>query len=444
LTAETDKREAYVGEQVLFIFRLYTSVSIQNAQLSLPDFKDFIAEELIKERKYEVDLEGVRHAVNEWRLALFPTQAGSRETGVSQVKASVPVSRTISPFNDPFFQRYGGGTNLENRTFTAPSIAINVKKLPPAPQGFTGLVGQFSISSRLSTEALSMGDTANLGIEISGKGNIGEAGLPAFPETPFFKVYPGKPVLKVNKTLQGIEGKKTFQYAFVAERPGAASIPALEVYYFNPQTETYEKLSTETKAIAIRGGATGEKLVTAGLEEPAGLITPPKANLDLRGLKPPSTILSNQEAAGWEKMIWCTVLLGPPMLYFLYLGWERRKAAALASADDRKRSRAFKSAKTAVNRLNGGEIKKDLSILSAILKKYISDRFLVKGEALTPLEVEGLLESKNIPAEVIRRMIYLLDQMDSWKYGGMMGSLPDERELKIEVMELLREIEKAL
>src|SRR5262249_43728945 len=88
VTSETDKKETYVGQQILFTFRLYTSVNIQGAQLALPDFKDFITEELVKERKYEVELGGRRYAVNEWRMALFPTKAGSIETGETTVKGN--------------------------------------------------------------------------------------------------------------------------------------------------------------------------------------------------------------------------------------------------------------------------------------------------------------------------------------------------------------------
>jgi len=62
VTAETDRKEAYVGQQVIFTFRLYSTVSISGATLSLPDFKDFFTEELMKERKYETELGGRRYA----------------------------------------------------------------------------------------------------------------------------------------------------------------------------------------------------------------------------------------------------------------------------------------------------------------------------------------------------------------------------------------------
>lgn len=444
LTAQVDKNEAYVGEQILFTFRLYSGVSLANAQLSLPDFKEFISEELIKERKYQVDLEGKRYAVNEWRIALFSTKAGKLATGPSSVKASVSsIFSRRPPFNDPFYRGFPRTQRMVPKTFTAPSVTIEVKNLPPAPQGFLGLVGNFKISSHLTQDVLNLGDTTNLEVEVSGTGNINEANLPPLASTPFFKVYPGNPSLDLRKSLQGLSGKKKFTYALVADRPGETTIPSMNLYYFNPQLEKYEKLSTTQETVRIQGRRRQEKLVTAGIDEPGGMFAPPPRALDLRELKPPSDILFSQALAPWEALLWWILLLGSPVTYLGFGIWEKGKKRALAQADDKKRSKAFKRAKVALGqtlKVDGGG---GFSQFTGVLKGYISDRFLIKGAALTPLEVERLLQSKRIPEEVVRRMVYLLEQLDSWKYGGMKNNLPPETELKTEITNLLREIEKA-
>jgi hypothetical protein len=41
-------------------------------------------------------------------------------------------------------------------------------------------------------------------------------------------------------------------------------------------------------------------------------------------------------------------------------------------------------------------------------------------------------------------MVYLLEELDSWKYGGTAGEVPKSLQMKNEIVDLLREIEKAL
>ncbi|MFO1462199.1 MAG: BatD family protein [bacterium] len=440
LTAETDRKEAYVGQQILFTFRLYSSVSIQGAQLSLPEFKDFFTEELVKERKYETQLNGRRYAVNEWRFAIFPTKAGTLQTGETRVKGNVPVRIQNDPFNDPFFQ--GFAMTTKPRTFSAPSVELKVKELPTPPQDFTGLVGNFAMASTLSKDTVNLGESTNLKVEISGKGNIREANLPELQELDYFKVYPSKPEVSLDRSLTGLSGKKTFEYALVADRPGSTSVPALEFSYFNPDTATFEKLSTAPLTVHILGSPSGEKLVTAGLEDSKGAVAPATGVFDLRPIKPAAAILYSQALLPWERAAGWGLLVGSPLAFFGLLGLQRYRARSLAHADDRKRSRAFRRAKAALQK-QGGASAGDFSQISLVLKEYLSDRFLVKGTALTPMEIEELLKSRGVPIEVYRRMVYFMEQLDLWQYGGVSGQRPTDKMLKLEAMELLREIEKA-
>ena len=93
-------------------------------------------------------------------------------------------------------------------------MRIQVKELPPPPADFTGLVGEFSMAAALSKDQLQLGETTNLKVEISGKGNIGEGTLPPVNFGDGFKVYPAKPEVKLERSFQGLSGKKVFNYEF--------------------------------------------------------------------------------------------------------------------------------------------------------------------------------------------------------------------------------------
>lgn len=442
LTVETDKKTAYVGQQVLYTFRLYSAVSIQGAQLTLPDFKDFITEELAKERKFQVDMGGRRYMVNEWRLALFPTKPGTLTTGKTEVKANVPV-QVSSPFGgDPFFQ--GMSLSFRPKTFSGESLSIEVKALPPGPDDFIGLVGHFTLASSLSKTELDLGETANWKVELSGKGNIREATLPKLADIPNFKVYPDQPSVKVEKSLTGLEGKKTFNYALVAERPGTAVLPALQMSFFNPDSSAYEQLSTEAVTVAVKGSPSQEKLVSAGLQADGSASGSGPQVRDLKPIEGSASVLRNKTLGKAEAGVAWAVFLGAPAAYlFLLLGIQFKERHS-ARSQDRKRSRAFRKAKQALMKVEGLGDGQGFSGVSGIVREYLGDRFAVAGRALTPLEIEELLVKKGIPAEGVRKLIYLLEQLDSWQYGGIHAGLPPEKELKHEILDILRDIEKQI
>jgi hypothetical protein len=143
-------------------------------------------------------------------------------------------------------------------------------------------------------------------------------------------------------------------------------------------------------------------------------------------------------------LFWWLLLLLPPGAYLLLDLVRRGQRRREALSEDRKRSQAFRKAKQALAQVEWESGSPAYNQLSAILREYLSDAFLIKGGALTPSEVEDLLEVKKISADTIRRMVYLLEELDAWKYGGAGQGIPETLQLRSEIVDLLREIEKAL
>ncbi len=432
LTADFDKKEAYVGEQVLFTFRLYSSVSIQDAQLTLPEFKDFISEELFKERKYEVELQGRRYAVNEWKFALFPTKVGKLETGESTVTGRVPVPMRFSPFDqDPFF---GMRASSKPKTFKANSATVDVKELPPPPADFTGLIGAYTLESSLSSHQLNVGDTTYLKIDLKGKGNIQAANLPALKLQDSFKVYPSKPEVELKKNNEGVSGKKSFSFALVAEKAGEVTVSPLEMSYFNPQSKSYEKLSTSPFQASISGKKEEEKIVSTGIKAPAAA---------------PKVVELPSVQKYYEKIIpilksgifWG--ILGVVVLAYLILLLIRKwQGKSPIRAAERKKSRAFRKAKKQLGGVSFNSEKEPFFKISQIFKDYLTDRYSIKGSVLTPMEVEEFLSRKDLPQVLIRRSTYFLEQLEQWKYGGAATSSALLSKAKDEAIELMQDIEK--
>jgi len=139
IRAELSKRSAYVGEEVVLTYRLFTSVPIVALELlEAPLLTGFWAEnvELPEDQRPERRrLEGKDYSVLPIRQqVLFPTIAGKTEIGRAQFSVAVQ-SRSRGPF-DAFFMNVSKPIMRE-----AGPLSLEVERLPTKgrPRDFSGV-----------------------------------------------------------------------------------------------------------------------------------------------------------------------------------------------------------------------------------------------------------------------------------------------------------------
>jgi hypothetical protein len=158
----------------------------------------------------------------------------------------------------------------------------------------------------------------------------------------------------------------------------------------------------------------------------------------------PAALLAQQYPPVYLRYLAWALVLGLPVFYFLLVAWRRHQEKIVAQSEDRKRSSAFRRAKSSLQSIKDHKEVDPSSALSQVMRNYLGDVFAIKGLALTPGEVEKLLQEKGVPADRSRRMVYLLEQLDQWKYGGQGDNHQDLKTLKQEILDILREVEKVL
>ncbi len=133
--AEVDNPTPYVGEQITHTFRFYRAINLSGQpSYEGPNFNGFWNESETGQIDYDITIGNRLYRVVELTTVLFPTSAG--EHMIDAAALTLPGS---------LFTR---GTRL-----TTEPIKINVQPLPvPAPEGFHGAVGQFSIATSLDTD----------------------------------------------------------------------------------------------------------------------------------------------------------------------------------------------------------------------------------------------------------------------------------------------------
>ena len=195
MTATASKTNVYEQEAILLTYKVYTQVNLTALNGDIPDLKGFHTQEVELPNQKTFTLEhynGRNYNTTIWRqLVLFPQQTGKIE--IPSVTFEGTVSQMIASA-DPFDAFFNGGNYVNiNKNIVTPKLTIDVKELPAGkPANFSGGVGEFTLSSSISTQELKTNDAVTIKLVISGTGNMKLINTPEvrFPQD--FEIYDPK------------------------------------------------------------------------------------------------------------------------------------------------------------------------------------------------------------------------------------------------------------
>ena len=230
-----DKTRAYVNEPMVVTYAVAHEPGIMGPIIgtkSWPSFEDFDVlelnrgrfrrEEVVDDRRYE------RRLVR--RVALLPRRAGQLDLGAVTVEARVME-----------FGFAARGREWTSTILTSDPHTLEVLPLPEEgrPASFRGHVGTLEVVSWVDRTRAEVGETVTLQVEVSVEGAVEALPDPDidFPggidvsEPEMLPDFPGR--------IRGLRGTRTYTYALTALTPGTYVIPAIEISYFDPATESY-------------------------------------------------------------------------------------------------------------------------------------------------------------------------------------------------------------
>lgn len=255
ITATASKTNIYEQEAVVLTYKLYTLVNIRQIAGDMPELDGFHCQELNSKAQLSLKYEhynGRNYGTAVWRqYVLFPQKSGKLTIPSVSFDAEIEITNTSA---DPFDIFFGGGslTQLVRRTIKTPKIEINVSPLPqPIPINFSGAVGKFSMSGTLSPVELNANDATSLRLAISGHGNMKLMKAPVLDVPKDFEIYTPKETDKTTNTTQGAKGNIVFDYVIVPRHSGQYSIKPVEFVYFNPESEKYVTLRTDSFHLSV-------------------------------------------------------------------------------------------------------------------------------------------------------------------------------------------------
>src|SRR5436190_2207716 len=247
MVAEADKRDAWMGEQVIVTWYLYNAATVENWQIvSVPKLAEFWSEEL-ESRSSEAERVYVGNQlmqrVRMRRVALYPLRGGALEIGSMSVEAAV-MERLRGPFS--IFEG-----NLVETTFSSAPISINVKPLPPGPP--VDAVGELLLSCAPVTQR--NGGPVVVEATVTGSGNLRGASPPRFARAVAGNVQVENGETGVVHEEGNVTMTRKWRFLIFPSQSGTLTIPAMTMNVFTPSAATRNTLRCEEQTLVNAAAA---------------------------------------------------------------------------------------------------------------------------------------------------------------------------------------------
>jgi hypothetical protein len=421
MLATASKTNVYEQEAILLTYKVYTQVNLTALDGDIPDLKGFHTQEVELPNQKTFTLEhynGRNYNTTIWRqLVLFPQQTGKIE--IPSVTFEGTVSQMVASA-DPFDAFFNGGNYVNiKKNLVTPKLTIDVKELPAGkPANFSGGVGEFTLSSSISTQELKTNDAVTIQLVISGTGNMKLINTPevGFPQD--FEIYDPKVDNKFNLTRNGLAGSKVIEYLAIPRHAGTYTIAPIEFSYFDLKSQSYKTLKTDAYTLNVAKGEGNADQVVANFTSKEDLKV---LGQDIRYIKTGDTHLTKKDEyffGSTAYYLWYIVPLG---LFIALLVINRKQAMENANVA---KVRTKKANKVATKRMkNAGKLlaeKKSEAFYDEVLKAlwgYISDKLSMPVSQLSKDNIEEELQKHQVADELIKEFINNLNDCEFARYA---------------------------
>lgn len=426
------KTNVVVGEPITATLSLYQRANIvgfENARF--PSFDGFWSQETETPSNIEFHRESlgdnIYNAAVLRRYVIIPQKSGNMTIDPAEIVCLINVLRPGRSSGSIFDSFFGEEYVTVKKRVSTRAVTVKVSPLPAgAPASFSGGVGNYSISARLSKDSLKVHDAASLIVTVSGKGNVSLIEAPKLSFPTDFETYDVKTTQNTDKS--GTTGSKTFEYPFIPRSYGDFTLPPLKYSYYDVNSKKYATVSTDSLRIKV---AKGNQTATTTLEPGQNQLTVDRKGVknlgeDIRFIrtKAPSFTEDKGFLVG-RPLYWIILALLALAAFAIWL--TMRKAAAMRA--DVRGTKNRKATKMALKRLKlaGEFMSKGLQTafyeeLHRALLGFVSDKLSMDMAEQNKENIAAALASRGISDGLAAEFTDLLDACEYARYAPSTGS----------------------
>jgi hypothetical protein len=416
--AEVDNDSPYLGQQVTYTFRYYRPASSAGrSTYEPPEYSGFWVHPESSENTYGGQFAGRNIRMTEIQTILTPTVLG--EVVIDPAK--------ISSEGD-FLSR---GFTIQTQPKT-----ISVQPLPGgAPAGFSGAVGNFSISAAVDLHQTKVNDAVTFTVTIDGQGNLDTFADPQWEIGPQWRAFDSQSATDIQSQAGVISGSRTIEQVLVPTVGGEFTLPAIQFSYFDPQSGTYQTVETEPILISVE-----QDEQTAA---PISIDAPTTKGTNAGRLHPikisPGTGQAPSLYAG-NPGFWLLWLV-PLTFIIAQFGWQRRKKNILNNPAAQRSQKAAKKANLSLKKLDP---KSDnyFNAAGRVLIDYLSDKLDRPVGGLTQAELSGLLLAHGVSEDLVNLVRSCITISEMGQYAPIQQA--NINDIHQEIKSLIAELDKIL
>ncbi len=426
------KTNVFEQEALQVSYRLYVA-GVDFAQMGnnikLPEFTGFLKQEIeLGDRQFELEHYNGRNyqAVTLFSYLLYPQHSGDLKIDPATFEAILRVQtrQQVRSIFDDFFGTY---ENV-SRSLTAPAVTVHVKSLPGTkPAGYSGGVGQFTITPSISTTDIQANEAVTLKLDIKGTGNMKLLKTPSVDWPEGFEPYDPKVTNNYKTSANGYTGSKVIEYLAIPRAAGQYTIPSLTFSYFDIQAGQYKTLSTPEYTLNVRrapGQAGNADSETAQTYTAVNKENIKELGTDIRYINAidltPSAVAPSAPHTLNSKLFWLLYAVPALIAVLLFIVFRRR----IKENADTTKVRYKKANKVAQKRLR--EAQKMLTdnrkedFYAEIEKasfSYLSDRLSIPTADLSKDNIADILRRKAVPDELVAQVMSVLQTAEFARYA---------------------------
>ena len=420
LIAEISNTNPYVGESISVVYKIYVDVnkvSVRNwREIESPSFIGFWNQNIeVKQLKgQDGSFQGKAHRyVIIKKTVLIPQKSGKLtiDPMEMEITVGVPIGR-----RDLFGNMISNNTTL---TLTTGKRNVNVKSLPMEnkPVNFSGAVGIYDFKVTSNKTELKANESAQIKVEVSGKGNLKLVGLPNIETPNGLEKYEPEHRENIVTNLGGLRGNVYDQYTVVPQFRGKFKIPPVSFSYFDLEDEAYKTITSNAiiinvpqGKIPIQDGNNNNSVVKRDVINNAK---------DIRYISTTASLKPTVNTKDFLSSNLFYALLIVPLLSIplgIFIGMKKKERDSDFAGN--KRRKADKLAKKYLS-----EAKKQLNnneqfyiALERALHNYLKAKLQVETSDISKDKISELLNKRNVDADAINDFVKVLDDCDFARY----------------------------
>jgi hypothetical protein len=416
LVADVSKTNPYINEPITVVYKLYFSynIGITNwRELNKPKYNDFWSQNIdIKQLVAEEGMfkgEKYRYVVLR-KTVLYPQKSGKLaiEPLSLDIDVQLPTNR-----RDMFGRVV---INEGTKRVSTGTKMITVKPLPEAgkPENFSGAVGNFDFKVTPTKTDLKNGESLDLVVSVTGKGNMKLFSLPKPVVPNALEMYDAIHSEQVDTPLSGMAGKISDSYTIVPQYKGDYPIKPLKFSYFDLRSGSYKTLSSPEIMIHVLDGPTPTDTTAASNSGHK------VSNVEqFKSIKSKSTLLAMNKKDFFGSGLFYGLLFLPFLLVPLIILFKKKKEAIDGDVTGNRIRMNNKLAKKYLSEAKKQINNKELFYiaLEKAMHNFLKAKLHIETSEMSKDNIKEILLSRNANAEAVHNFIALTENCEIARYA---------------------------